>query len=525
MEFTIPTLERDATDDIPWVAHMGGSFNPVHDGHVAIVRMLLDRYGFDRVVVRPTSQHYAKSGLADDRSRLALLKAAFAGMDGVIVDEGELFATQPTRTLAALQHLTEQLHQTLGDHRLFTVRGADAARVAARWKSLDAILDIAVMVVVDRDGAVLESDVAPGTTLRRRHDRLRRVPGDGIPDVTSTQVRRALLSGSPADALVPPTVMEKIEQLGMYGTAAPGDAWITLYRPGYAGKGGRRRDRERSDTYGSDVWRTAFKWGHVVIAYRDALALYEDAYFAHLAGDAETLDWLLGAAREVYDNSETNILSGLDYEIQEAISTHLQDIAVRRVVMRLGQRFVGDQLIEIRGRTSSGFRLNPGQVPFHRPERIVRPVPQSWWQDDSVEAFWQANKVFQVRERAFTAGRPLVVHVLCPSMAGGVLCKSSAAGVELPSHCFAIAAGFAADIGRARSQLGLHVDALVPTLAEPVVADGSVHVLWTSREPGNAVGDLDSVKLATLRSGRLASPVAKLVRRAGRAGELAHLVP
>src|SRR5262249_45053712 len=90
--------------------------------------------------------------------------------------------------------------------------------------------------------------------------------------------------------------------------------------------------------------------------------------------------------------------SGLDYHKQECPAIHLQDIAVRRCLKRLNRSFQGDHLVQIRGQDSEGFRLNPGKVPFHDPDGILRPslAHEAWWEEDSIEDFWQSNKILQV---------------------------------------------------------------------------------------------------------------------------------
>ena len=98
----------------------------------------------------------------------------------------------------------------------------------------------------------------------------------------------------------------------------------------------------------------------------------------------------------------TNVQSGLDYSIQEDTASHLHDIAVRNAVSRLGREFSGDHLVEIRGHTSEGYRLNPGQVPFHLPDKVLLPSQSAgtWWKSHSIEDFWQSNKVLVVRSGA-----------------------------------------------------------------------------------------------------------------------------
>ncbi len=124
-----------------------------------------------------------------------------------------------------------------------------------------------------------------------------------------------------------------------------------------------------------------------------ALAIYEEAYFQFLAKHSDVVDWICEAAAVVYDIAPSNVESGCDYNRQECSAVHLQDIAVRCCLKRLGWKLEGDHLVQIRGHETEGFRLNPGQVTFHQRERIVKPSLSrtAWWNEDSVEEFWQSN--------------------------------------------------------------------------------------------------------------------------------------
>lgn len=134
-------------------------------------------------------------------------------------------------------------------------------------------------------------------------------------------------------------------------------------------------------------------YGQRVISTEESLQLYEDSYYGFLRDSPDVLDWLVKTASDVYDNSPTNVHSGLDYSVQEAPSRHLQDIAVRRSLDRLGKSFKGDHLVEIRGKDSEGYVLNPGRVPFVDPDRILSPRREGWWKPGSVEDFWQSCKM------------------------------------------------------------------------------------------------------------------------------------
>jgi len=179
--------------------------------------------------------------------------------------------------------------------------------------------------------------------------------------------------------------------------------WVDLGCPGFAG---RERDsiRSRMNTlYAEDNWLIAWQVEGRIVDRAEAIGHYEDAYVAFFQEHPDVLDWLVSVARDVYDNDPGNVDSGEDYDVQESDSEHLQDIAVRRAVRRLGFQFMGSVLVQIRSKRSAGGHLNPGVVPFHRQEWIAPPVPgrYCWWGKGTIEDFYQSNKVMLVEQKAF----------------------------------------------------------------------------------------------------------------------------
>lgn len=180
--------------------------------------------------------------------------------------------------------------------------------------------------------------------------------------------------------------------------------WRVLGRPGYAGK--RRDDiiRGRNKVYGPGnwrhVWETHDKYGldEWLLSNKGAIMLYEDAYYEYFKKNPGKLEWIAETASDVYDDSKTNVKSGLDYSIQESKSAHLQDIAIRRCLIRLGMRFEGEQLVQIRS-DGAGAAYSPGNIPFHLPNLISYPELEGWWKPGSVESFFQSNKYLQVLEK------------------------------------------------------------------------------------------------------------------------------
>lgn len=183
------------------------------------------------------------------------------------------------------------------------------------------------------------------------------------------------------------------------------DGWEMAQRPGYFG---RRRDEKIATfnaLWGEHNWRLSWitKRDGIYTEYPFVAAcseLYEESYYQYLKDRASEIDFICSFG-ECIDNDETNVESGLDYSKQESWATHIQDIAVRNVLKRLGRKFEDPnkaKLLVIRSQNDNGFRFNPGNVPFFDPELITQPsmLPR-WAKAGSVEDFWQSNKWLVVK--------------------------------------------------------------------------------------------------------------------------------
>ena len=180
-----------------------------------------------------------------------------------------------------------------------------------------------------------------------------------------------------------------------------------IERPGFFGS---RRDEltreytKKYGTYGKDwtlVWYFDNSISKGLMLYPSACRwYYEYSYYQYLKDKPTLVDHICSYG-ECIDNAITNIQSGYDYTIQEAYSTHIQDIAVRNVIRSLGRKFEGkkDEILVIRGEDTNGYYLNPGQIPFYDPSFIMIPSKApKWAKEGSVEDFWQSNKFLALRE-------------------------------------------------------------------------------------------------------------------------------
>jgi hypothetical protein len=185
------------------------------------------------------------------------------------------------------------------------------------------------------------------------------------------------------------------------------EKWKRIGRPGYFG---RRRDekiKQLNEDFGKDEWKLVwvidvdFLGGEVHYDFEQACKkLYEASYLKWFQENPLEID-LVCSYGECIDNAPTNVDSGLDYMKQEAFSTHIQDIAVRNVLAKMGRKFEGpkDKILVIRSQDSNGFKYGPGNIPFSEPWLIAQPSKcPKWANAGSVEDFWQSNKWIMIRE-------------------------------------------------------------------------------------------------------------------------------
>lgn len=170
-------------------------------------------------------------------------------------------------------------------------------------------------------------------------------------------------------------------------------------RPGYFGRRKLEKHAELDQKYGQGNWRLVWvAGGHRFNFLAACRYAYEFSYFQHFQMHPEQLDYICSFG-ECIDNAPTNIQCGTDYSIQEAFSTHIQDIAIRNVMYLMGRKFKGlpEDILTIRGEESNGWRFNPGQIPFCTPSVIEEPsLRPDWAKSNSVEDFWQSNKWVEV---------------------------------------------------------------------------------------------------------------------------------
>jgi nicotinate-nucleotide adenylyltransferase len=190
---------------------MGGTFDPIHLGHVAMAEAAADCAGLDRVLLIPASvPPHRAAATAPARDRLAMVRLAAVSHRRLEVSDIELRRPGPSYTLDTLRALARERPRA----ELHLLLGWDAARDIRLWHAPDEVLQLARPVVVSRPGYPVptERDLA-SAGIEPTWAILCDIP---TPDVESTDVRRLLLDGGSLDGLVDPAVEAYLRDHHLY---------------------------------------------------------------------------------------------------------------------------------------------------------------------------------------------------------------------------------------------------------------------------------------------------------------------
>jgi nicotinate-nucleotide adenylyltransferase len=185
---------------------MGGTFDPIHHGHLVAANEVADRFGLDQVVFVPTGHPWQKgdpASPAEDRYLMTVI--ATASNPRFFVSRVDIDRPGPTYTIDTLRDLRRQYGQ---DTELFFITGADALERILSWKDADEVFRLAHFVGVTRPGFTLTDAHLPADSVT-----LVQVPAMAI---SSSDCRARVATGKPVWYLVPDGVVQYITKQGLY---------------------------------------------------------------------------------------------------------------------------------------------------------------------------------------------------------------------------------------------------------------------------------------------------------------------
>ncbi len=181
----------------------GGSFNPIHNGHIALARQLRELAGLDEVWLMVSPQNPLKQGssdLLDDRLRYLMARVALHGEQGVSASDYELHLPKPSYTWNTLQHLEKDYADTT-----FTLLiGGDNWANFHRWYRADNILRNHQIVVYPRRGSDTGLNPLPHNVT---------IVNTPLLDISSTEVRQRVRRGEDITGCVPKAIAPLVRML------------------------------------------------------------------------------------------------------------------------------------------------------------------------------------------------------------------------------------------------------------------------------------------------------------------------
>lgn len=193
---------------------LGGTFDPVHRGHLEIARIAMDEAALERVIFIPAGQPRLKSGdpSASPEQRLEMLRLAVNGAPGFDVSGMELRRAGPTLTVDTLRELREELGDGV---ELYFILGLDALLRFDQWVEPERVVELARLLAVSRPG--YSGFDWPGFYARNPYaeGRVDCLDSTAI-DISASELRARIASGASVGGLLPTAVEQYIRDNGLY---------------------------------------------------------------------------------------------------------------------------------------------------------------------------------------------------------------------------------------------------------------------------------------------------------------------
>jgi nicotinate-nucleotide adenylyltransferase len=185
----------------------GGSFNPIHKGHVSLARQLLRKVALDEVwlLVSPQNPLKPQSSLLDDDMRLEMARLALAEEPDIKASDYEFHLLRPSYTWNTLQHLSQDYPQ----HRFTLIIGADNWHVFSQWRNSSDIIANYPIVIYPRDGYPVDAASLPPSV---------RLVNTRLYNMSSTLIRQLIAKGKSVKRYLHPEVISYIQANHLYNS-------------------------------------------------------------------------------------------------------------------------------------------------------------------------------------------------------------------------------------------------------------------------------------------------------------------
>jgi len=201
----------------PTIILFGGSFDPIHNGHLAVAMFAGVHLNADQIIFIPARRnpHKKQAPIADDVSRLTMIHLAIMGKGCFGVSDCELTRPEPSYTIDTVEHYRRQYGPQAN---LFWLIGADMVAGLPYWHRVKELLTVCRLCIMYR-GGMDKPDLTPlvdhfgQTAVDRLKNDMLETP---LVDISSTEIRARIAAGQSVADFVPPPVLRFIEQKRLY---------------------------------------------------------------------------------------------------------------------------------------------------------------------------------------------------------------------------------------------------------------------------------------------------------------------
>lgn len=197
-------------------AVFGGSFDPVHNGHINLVEQVCKAVRLDEVIIMPTRispfKQEAENPPASGVCRLEMCRLAFSDLPFVTVSDYEITRPDVSYTVNTLRHLRE----IYPDDELFFIMGSDMLLSFEKWYNFEEILSLCTIIAASRESGQSDMEI-----LQKQAEKLGKygrvmVVSTGVYEISSTEIREKIKKNADISCYLPEKVVKYISEHGLY---------------------------------------------------------------------------------------------------------------------------------------------------------------------------------------------------------------------------------------------------------------------------------------------------------------------
>jgi nicotinate-nucleotide adenylyltransferase len=192
---------------------LGGTFDPIHNGHLAVAEEVRKRLELDEILFMPTGQPWLKAGkpLTKAEHRMEMVRLAIAGRAYCKLSTMEIDREGPSYTVDTMAELKNQR----GDDELFFILGWDSLAELPKWREPDGIIRLCQLVAVPRPGHKRPDLNVLEKSIRGLSERVTVLDKPEV-DISASDIRERVARGQSIGGLVPEAVERYIREEGLY---------------------------------------------------------------------------------------------------------------------------------------------------------------------------------------------------------------------------------------------------------------------------------------------------------------------